>query len=68
VSGQEEVVKPDPRIYQVLLDRYDLAAGACLFIDDKAENVDAARDVGLVGLRFTSGEALCRDLAALGLL
>ena len=67
ISGEERLIKPDPRIFGVLLDRYGLTAGSTVFIDDQASNVDAATALGIVGVRFTDGDALRRDLRALGL-
>ncbi len=57
VSGDEKIMKPDPRIYHTLLDRYGLSASDCLFIDDVPANVDGARAVGMHGHVFTN--ALC---------
>jgi 2-haloacid dehalogenase len=67
VSGDEKLVKPDPAIYRLALDRFGLAAGETVFIDDNAANVEGARSVGLVALRFTGEPALRRELAKLGL-
>lgn len=68
VSGDERVVKPDPAIYRLLLDRNGLEAASCLFIDDNAANVAGARAVGMKAHHFTSPETLRAELAALGLL
>ena len=68
VSGQEKMKKPDRRLYQLLLDRYGLAAHDTVFIDDSPANVAAAREIGLHGLRFTTAQALRRALEGLGLL
>jgi 2-haloacid dehalogenase len=68
VSGEVRLIKPDARIYRHLLESYGLAAGDTVFIDDSGVNVAGAEAVGITGLRFTSPEALRRDLAALGLL
>ncbi len=68
VSGREMLKKPDPRIYHLILDRYGLAASDTVFIDDNANNIAAARDVGLHAIPFTSAAALRHDLEALGLL
>lgn len=46
VSGEEKVVKPDPAIFRILLERYDLVPGNCIFIDDNLLNVSAARELG----------------------
>ena len=67
VSGSEEVVKPDAAIYRLLLARYALTAERTVFIDDKRENVDAARALGLHGIHFTAPGALRPALRALGL-
>lgn len=68
VSGDERLIKPDPAIYRLLLDRNGLEAGSCLFIDDNAANVQGARAVGMKAHHFTSPEALRAELAGLGVL
>jgi 2-haloacid dehalogenase len=68
VSGFERVAKPDPRIFELLLDRFDLTAASTLFIDDSAKNVATARDMGLQGIEFESPAALRDALVAAGLL
>lgn len=68
VSGVEQAIKPDPRIYAILCDRNQLAPGDCLFIDDSADNVAGARAVGWDAVQFTTPEALERALAERGLL
>ena len=68
VSSEEGVVKPDPRIYLALLDRFGLEAGSTLMIDDSARNIEAARTLGLATVLFESPEALRTELEALGLL
>lgn len=45
-SGLEGVVKPDPAIFRLLLERYGLKAEDCLFIDDSAHNVAGAARLG----------------------
>jgi 2-haloacid dehalogenase len=66
ISGLEGVAKPDPRIFEILLDRHGLSPQATLFIDDQARNVDAARELGLVALHFSTAAQLRRDLHTLG--
>jgi 2-haloacid dehalogenase len=68
VSGEERVIKPDPRIFGVLLDRFGLTPEATLFVDDSAANVAAARELGFDAVRFQDPDRLRRDLAARGLL
>ena len=54
VSGEEHLLKPDARIYRVLLSRYGLNAGESLFFDDNQSNVEGARAVGMESVRFVS--------------
>ncbi|MCA3572567.1 MAG: HAD family phosphatase [Aestuariivirga sp.] len=68
VSGDEGVVKPDPAIYRLLLDRNGLEAASCLFIDDSPKNVTGAEAVGMKAHHFTSPEALRAELVGLRLL
>ena len=66
VSGTEKLKKPDPRIYQLTLDRYSLNAENAVFIDDKKENITAANQQGIKGIHFTTHKALEKDLKTLG--
>lgn len=67
VSGVEETVKPDEKIYRILLERYDLDAARCFYTDDVQRNVDAARAVGLDAELFTSATDLRQQLKDRGL-
>ncbi|WP_327195598.1 HAD family hydrolase [Sphingomonas sp. RIT328] len=67
VSGVEKMVKPDPAIYRLALDRFGLEAARTVFIDDNAANIAGARSVGLIALHFTDAPTLRAELAALGL-
>ena len=53
VSGDEKIVKPDPKIYEVLLSRYNLDAESSLFIDDNADNIETANKMGFKTVHFT---------------
>ena len=55
VSGDEKIVKPNPEIYEILLDRYNLEAESSLFIDDNAENIETAKKIGFKTVHFTDG-------------
>ncbi|WP_338241561.1 HAD family hydrolase [Aurantiacibacter hainanensis] len=68
VSGHEKCAKPDPRIYALAEERFAMPPGALFFIDDKAENIAAARARGWHGHVFTDADALEADLLARGLL
>jgi glucose-1-phosphatase len=54
ISAEVKYSKPDCRIYEILMERYSLIPGECLFIDDLEINVKAAEKTGMKGL-FTSG-------------
>ena len=62
VSGQEMMKKPDPRIYQLILDRYNIEPSTALFIDDSQRNVDGALASGIQAIRFESPQKLQEDL------
>lgn len=68
VSGHEGVVKPDARIFRLLLERNGLDAAECVFVDDNARNVAGAQAVGIDAILFTDPEALRHALVSRGLL
>ncbi len=71
VSGREQCVKPDAAIYQVLeerAERHGIAPNALFFIDDREENIAAARARGWRGHVFTGAAALEKELTTLGLI
>jgi 2-haloacid dehalogenase len=68
VSGREGVCKPEPAIFQLLLQRIGVAAPACLFIDDSPANVAGAAALGFQVHRFTGPQALRDELRERGLL
>jgi putative hydrolase of the HAD superfamily len=66
-SFQVNLIKPDPAIYRVAMERLGTFPEETLFIDDKMPNVDAARALGMKALLFTSVPQLRSDLIAAGL-
>jgi len=68
VSGEEKLLKPDPAIYYLALERFGLKPDEALFIDDREINVEGARAVGMDAHLFTSAEDLRERLRADGLL
>ncbi len=68
VSGDEGIIKPDPRIFALLTDRNKLNPSDCLFIDDSVKNVKGAEAVGWAGHHFTSPDLLRQELVARGVL
>ncbi|MBM7507456.1 2-haloacid dehalogenase [Nocardioides salarius] len=67
VSGTEGLAKPDPRVYELLVPRTGRPLAGLVFVDDRPDNVEAARALGMAGLVFTGADALRADLRGLGL-
>jgi len=68
VSGRERIVKPDPRIYRLLVERFEIDPAAAVYIDDNRRNTEAASALGLHGIHFTTPAALAAELRDVGLL
>jgi putative hydrolase of the HAD superfamily len=66
-SYQHLMAKPEPEIYHLLLERLGTAPEETLFLDDKIENIEAARKVGIVALQFSTVSQLRQDLISSGL-
>ncbi len=66
VSGEEKLIKPDHRIYQRLLERYDLIPGESVFIDDSKPNIDAALELGFKVVHYSEQVNLKEELVNLG--
>lgn len=58
VSAAEKLKKPNPAIYKLLCNRYQLKPKECLFIDDRQDNVEAAIQVGMEAVLFEGYESL----------
>lgn len=52
ISYEEKLLKPDPAIYRILLDRYGLVPDETVFLDDTVKNIEGAKKVGLHGIVF----------------
>lgn len=66
-SGDVNLIKPDPAIYQLLQTRHALVPAQTVFIDDLLGNVQAARAQGWSGIHFESAEQVRTELRALGI-
>jgi putative hydrolase of the HAD superfamily len=56
--------KPEPRIYEIVLERIGLPAEACLFVDDVEVNCEAARDLGMTAVRFHANDQAIGEIRA----
>ena len=63
ISSEVHLLKPDVAIYQCLLDKYALKTEECVFVDDRAENVDSACRIGMEGVVFKAPEQLNIELS-----
>jgi 2-haloacid dehalogenase len=68
VSGDERLVKPDPAIYALALDRFGLQGPDAVFVDDSPANVEGAHRAGIHAVLFTGAEDFRAELVRLGLL
>ena len=67
ISGEVGMIKPDPDIFMILLERAKRSAEECVFIDDSEANVVAAAKLGFQSIRFESARQLEAELSRLGL-
>lgn len=65
-SYQVKMIKPSPWIYAELFRRYQITPEEAVFIDDTAENIEAAKALGLHTIHFTSYEQAVEELKKLG--
>lgn len=68
VSGAEKLIKPQPEIFELASLRFGSPPERCLLIDDRPDNVEGARVVGMRAIHFSDATGLRRDLVDLGLL
>jgi len=68
ISGEVGVIKPDPRIYEIMLTRFAIDPHRAVYIDDVAVNAEAAAGMGIHGIHFTTPAALRDELVGIELL
>ncbi|PLB17690.1 MAG: HAD-superfamily hydrolase [Flavobacteriaceae bacterium FS1-H7996/R] len=62
VSGDEKTRKPFKDIYDITLNRFNIAPEKSLFIDDNLRNIEAANALGINGIHFETPEKLIQQL------
>ena len=60
ISADEGVIKPQPEIYRLILERFNLKAEECFFIDDVPANIEGALCCGIPGAVFYNDVAYLR--------
>jgi 2-haloacid dehalogenase len=68
ISGEVGSIKPEPKIFEIMLAKIGRPAAECLFIDDSLANIEQAQKMGIVTIHFESPEQLQQELHRLGLL
>lgn len=68
VSGEEKLIKPDEKIFRIILERYHLDPKSTLFIDDNRNNIEAAKAIGFSTIHVTEQTDLRQELHESGLL
>lgn len=66
VSGTEKLIKPDPTIWNLLLNRYQIKAEESVFIDDNAKNIEVAKSLGFICVHIKEDTDLEKELRELG--
>lgn len=67
VSGEEMMIKPNPEIFELILNRYDIDRNHAIFIDDNIKNVHASNAIGLQAIHFQTSEQLAEELRQLSI-
>lgn len=68
ISGEARLTKPDPRIFALAAERFEVDPDTTFFVDDVPANVEGAREAGFTAIQFTGATALRTELRLLGVL
>lgn len=67
ISGEHKLIKPDPAIYHLTLNRINFKSSECLFIDDSLPNIETARTLGFNTIHYHSPTQLKQELEKLSI-
>jgi 2-haloacid dehalogenase len=62
ISGQDKLIKPNLEIYELAIKRFNLNVQKCVFIDDKFENIEAAKKLNFHTIHLTNPETIEVDI------
>ncbi len=65
ISSDVHYVKPEPEIYKILLDKYQIIPEESVFMDDRADNVEMAASFGIHAIQFKNKEQVMEELKKL---
>lgn len=66
ISSEYKMIKPNPEIFQKMLEKLEISANEAVFIDDRQVNTDAAERVGIKAHLFKNNDQFIKDLQKLG--
>jgi putative hydrolase of the HAD superfamily len=67
-SCEEGIIKPERELYERCLQRLNVELQEAVFIDDRIENIDGAKDVGLQAIHYVDYQELIKQLEGLGVI
>lgn len=67
VSGEERLIKPNPEIWNILLQRYQIKAEESVFIDDNSKNIEVAKSLGFICIHIKPETNLENELQQIGI-
>ena len=62
ISGKEKLVKPNQEIYKLAISRFNLIPNETVFIDDRKENIEAAKMLNFLTIHLTSPEIINQEI------
>jgi len=65
VSSETGLLKPNPKIFQLVLNKLNLNPNQCIFIDDITRNIDSAKKLGITTILFTNTQSCINQLEKL---
>ena len=68
MSGDEKLVKPDPELFKILINKFQIKPENSVFIDDNYRNIESANKIGFKTILFVSPESLRQNLQLLNIL
>lgn len=64
-SYQEHLSKPEPKIYQKLIEKYQLNPSETIYIDDRKKNIEISKKLGMIGIQYEEGISLKEKLGGI---
>lgn len=68
ISSEHQLKKPDPLFFKILTNKANVENNEILFIDDRLENVEGAKKIGINAIQFINSQKLLSDLKELKVL